>query len=87
MGFKVAAGETCRFSRKTMGALSQKEAGGFDKYLADFQTQAAYIQPGTKECLEVFMAGLRQACVVVFFFSLSLAAQTASLTCCHLEAH
>ena len=57
--FKVAAGETCRFSRKTIGALSQKGAGSFDQYLADFETQAAYVQPGTKERLEVFMAGLQ----------------------------
>ena len=55
---KVAGGERLHYTRKTLATLSQKTSGSFDRYLADFETQAAYVQPSPSERLEVFQAGL-----------------------------
>ena len=55
---KVAGGETPKFSRKTLAALSQKTSGSFHQFLSDFETQAAYVRPRSAERLELFMAGL-----------------------------
>ena len=55
---QVAGGERLHFTRKTLSALTQKSSGSFDRYLADFETQSAYVQPSPSEKLEVFQAGL-----------------------------
>ena len=55
---KVTGGEKHIYTRKTLAALSQKGSGSFHQYLADFETQAAYVKPSSAERLELFQAGL-----------------------------
>ena len=44
--------------RKALAALTLKASGSCDRYLADLETQAAYISPGFSEKLELFLSGL-----------------------------
>ena len=61
----VSAGETTRYTRATLAALTQKHSGSFDSYLSAFETQAAYVKPSVNEKLEIFIAGLNQGNRVV----------------------
>lgn len=54
----VSAGETPRYNRRTWRALSMQSCGSFDKYLAEFETQASYVQPSFREKIETFQEGL-----------------------------
>ena len=55
---KVSGDEIPKFSLIALAALSQKSSGSFHQFLSDPETQAAYVQPGPAERLELFMAGL-----------------------------